>query len=287
MKQISRFLLNFFSPVTSSCLRRRNPLTGKGRRVDAPRRVRSPQSRRSSKGATNFLPLKTFTQLELNSSKLLQLRKSLSLINVRAWFTCFVSCVCNATLFRCRGTGFLFLAGKPEKRERKKKDKKKKITAKSSQFYTRANETPSSPEFRLHVNPETDDCDSFRRDFSDWFSACLAVEIILRSPCKTRVSFPPSIFPLYLPQHFFPHSFSPTYDGILSIHHGYRTGIRPPFNPKYRIFSAVGGAPFPFPLFSRAYHGLILESFQVFHNSNGILGPLLSCVLYKWCFAYL
>lgn len=200
MKQISRFLLNFFSPATSSCLRRRNPLTGKGRRVDAPRRVRSPQSRRSSKGATNFLPLKTFTQLELNSWKLLQLRKSLSLINVRAWFTCFVSCVCNGTLFRYREQGFCFWQ-ENRKKERKKKDKKK-ITTKSSQFYTRANETPSSHEFRLHVNPETDDGDSFRRDFSDWFSGSLAVEIILRSPCKTRVSFPPSIFPYVYPTLF-------------------------------------------------------------------------------------
>lgn len=210
MKQISRFLLNFFSPVTSSCFRRRNPLTGKGRRVDAPRRVRSPQSRRSSKGATNFLPLKTFTQLELNSSKLLQLRKSLSLINVRAWFTCFVSCVCNATLFRCRGTGFLFLAGKPEKRERKKKDKKKKITAKSSQFYTRANETPSSPEFRLHVNPETDDCEFFEEIFRIGF------QLVSRSKlfCVHRVKL---VFPFSRP--FFPCIYPNTFSLTPSLRH--------------------------------------------------------------------
>lgn len=124
----------------------------------------------------------------------------------------------------CLDTGNrVFVFGRKTGKKRKEKDKKKKLPRNRLTFYTRANEAPSSPEFRLHVNPETDDGDSFRRDFSNWFSACLAVEIILRSPCKTRVSFPSSIFPLYLP-----HTFSLTYDGILSIHHGYRTGIRPP-----------------------------------------------------------
>lgn len=106
----------------------------------------------------------------------------------------------------CLDTGNrVFVFGRKTGKKRKEKDKKKKLPRNRLTFYTRANEAPSSPEFRLHVNPETDDGDSFRRDFSDWFSACLAVEIILRSPCKTRVSFPPSIFPLYFTPHFFPH----------------------------------------------------------------------------------
>lgn len=104
---------------------------------------------------------------------------------------------------RCLDTGNrVFVFGRKTGKRKEKRKIKKKITTKSSQFYTRANETPSSHEFRLHVNPETDDGDSFRRDFSDWFSGCLAVEIILRSPCKTRVSFPPSIFPYVYPTLF-------------------------------------------------------------------------------------
>lgn len=202
MKQISRFLLNFFSPVTSSCFRRRNPLTGKGRRVDAPRRVRSPQSRRSCKGATNFLPLKTFTQLELNSSKLLQLRKSLSLINVRAWFTCFVSCVCNATLFRCRGTGFLFLAGKPEKRERKKKDKKKKLPRNRLSFTHAQTKPPRVPNFVYTLTRKRMTAIVFEEIFRIGFQLASRSKLFCVHRVKLVFPFPRPFFPCIYPNTF-------------------------------------------------------------------------------------
>lgn len=135
-----------------------NPLTGRGRRVDAPRRVRSPQSRRSSKGATNnFLPLKTFTQPELNSSKLAASKVS---ILDKCSSVVYMLCIVRngwRTLFIDTGN---ILSG----RKTGKKRKMRKKLPRNLVSLFRANE------FRLHVNPETGDGDSFRRDFSDWFS---------------------------------------------------------------------------------------------------------------------
>lgn len=108
-----------------------NPLTGRGRRVDAPRRVRSPQSRRSSKGATNnFLPLKTFTQPELNSSKLAASKVS---ILDKCSSVVYMLCIVRngwRTLFRYR-KHFV------RQKNRKKEKDEKKITTKSRLTFSR------------------------------------------------------------------------------------------------------------------------------------------------------
>lgn len=143
---------------TSSCLRRQ-PFNRSWTSRRCPTTVRSPQSRRSSKGATNnFLPLKTFTQPELNSSKLAASKVSiLDKCSSVVYMLCIVrngwrtdGCLDTGNILSGRKTG-------------KKRKMRKKLPRNLVSLF-RANE------FRLHVNLETGDGDSFRRDFSDWFS---------------------------------------------------------------------------------------------------------------------
>lgn len=155
----------------------------------------------------------------------MQLRKSLSLINVRAWFTCFVSCVCNGTLFRYREQGFCFWQ-ENRKKERKKKDKKKKLPRNRLSFTHAQTKPPRATNFVYTLTRKRMTAIVFEEIFRIGFQVASRSKLFCVHRVKLVFPFPRPFSPMFIP-HFFPHSFSPTYDGILSIHHGYRTGIRP------------------------------------------------------------
>lgn len=114
----------------------------------------------------------------------------------------------------------------------------------------------------------------FPRDFSNCFSVLLAVKIIL--PRNQQ-----------FPRHFFFFSFlvfrflSPPpvrffcffffkRDRISSIHRMHRVSTS---LSRKVVSSAIRTRTISFPLFSPTFHRLILESLQVFHDSNGIFDP--------------
>lgn len=139
----------------------------------------------------------------------------------------------------------------------------------------------SSPRISFTRCSRTDDAvDS--EGFSNLYPVCFAVEIILPWSVQFESSPPPSEPPSAFAFFFF-----------LFLGKGaQRSFIDTPvhgIHPRKSFPQPSAKRTISFPLFSAAFHQLILESLQVFHNSNGIFGLVPSPLRrrYKRRFAYL
>lgn len=125
---------------------------------------------------------------------------------------------------KCLDTGNrVFVFGRKTGKKRKEKDKKKKLPRNRLTFTHAQTKPPRAPNFVYTLTRKRMTAIVFEEIFRIGFQLASRSKLF----CVHRVKL---VFPFLRPFSpcILPHTFSLTYDGILSIHHGYRTGIRPP-----------------------------------------------------------